>query len=101
MTKEDEAAQAAGDALEQALLKATRSVELELARIVKRGEDDLDRLAGRIAETLARLAIDGAIGAVLEGSAHVANETRDGAAGSINQLATAISRAARRGARFT
>lgn len=101
MTKEDEAAQAAGDALEQALMKATRSVELELDRIVKRGEDDLDRLAGRIAETLARLAIDRAIGAVLEGSTPVANETWDGAAGSINQLAVAIARAARRGARFT
>lgn len=101
MMKDNEAAQAAGEAMEQALLKATRSIELELARIIKRGEDDLDRLAGRITETLARLAIDGAIGAVLEGSAPVTNEARDGATGSINQLAAAIARAARRGARFT
>lgn len=49
MAKDDEAAQLAGEALEQALLKATRSVETELARILKRGEDDLERLAGRIA----------------------------------------------------
>ena len=44
---------------------------------------------------LARLAIDGAIGAVLEGSAPVTNEARDSATGSINQLAAAIARAAR------
>ena len=101
MTKDNEAAQAAGEAMEQALLNATRSIELELARIIRRVEDDLDRLAGRITETLARLAIDGAIGAVLEGSAPVTNEARDSATGSINQLAAAIARAARRGTRFT
>lgn len=100
MTKEDEAAQAAGDALEQALLKATRVVELELARIVKSGEDDLDRLANRIAETLARLAVDGAIGAVFDGAPASAS-SGDSAHGSINQVAALVARAARRGARFT
>ncbi len=54
--EQDDAAKAAGDALERALLKATQSVERELVRIVKTGEDDLDRLGRRIAETLAQLA---------------------------------------------
>ncbi len=98
---EDEAAKAAGDALEQALLKATRVVELELARIVKAGEDDLDRLARRIAETLARMAIDGAMGPALDGQAPAANSGSSGVQGSINQVAAAIARAARRGARFS
>lgn len=98
-TRETEAAKAAGDALEQALLKATQSVERELARIVKTGEDDLDRLARRIAETLARLAIDGLIGDA-SGTGAGAPQS-DGAAGSLNQIATALARAARRGARFT
>lgn len=100
MTKEDEAAQAAGDALEQVLLRATRVVELELARIVKSGEDDLDRLANRIAETLARLAVDGAMRSVFE-NAPQAPTGNDGLHGSINQVATLVTRAARRGARFT
>lgn len=100
MTKEDEAAQAAGDALEQALMKATRAVELELARIVKSGEDDLDRLANRITETLARLAIDGAMGTVFD-RAPVSANADEGAHGSINQVAALVARAARRGVRFT
>lgn len=100
MTKEDEAALAAGDALEQALLKATRVVELELARIVKNGEDDLDRLANRIAETLARLAVDGAMEAVFD-RAPASASTNESALGSINQVAALVTRAARRGARFT
>ena len=100
MTKDDEAAQAAGDALEQALLKAARVVELELARIVKSGEDDFDRLANRIAETLARLAVDGAMGAFFD-HGPVSASTGEGAHGSINQVAALVARAARRGARFT
>ena len=97
MTKDDDAAQIAGEALEQALLKATRSVEAELARILKRGEDDLERLADRIAETLARLAVEGVMGA---GSIPVAPDDRQGSEPSVNQLATAVVRAARRGGRF-
>lgn len=95
--EENEAAQAAGDALEAALLKATRTVERELSRIVKAGEDDLDRLARRIAETLAQLALDGLLGEVGERSRPAA----DAGASSINQIAGALARAARRGSRFT
>lgn len=100
MTKDEEAAQVAGEALEQALLKATRSVEAELTRIVKRGEDDLEQLAGRIAETLARLAVEGMISA---GSVPVEPMMVDDQRGnepSLNQIATALVRAARRGGRF-
>lgn len=97
MIKDDEAAQIAGEALEQALLKATRSVEAELARILKRGEDDLERLAGRIAETLARLAVEGVMGV---GSMPTATDNRQGGEPSPNDIATAFVRAARRGGRF-
>lgn len=40
-----ETAQRAAEAMEQALLKATQSVERELARIMRGGEEDLDRMA--------------------------------------------------------
>lgn len=100
MTKDDEAAQAAGDALEQALLKATRSVEAELTRILKRGEDNLGRLAGRIAETLARLAVEGVMGVGSGAADPAAVDERQGSEPSLNQIATALVRAARRGGRF-
>lgn len=93
----DEAARAAGDALEAALLKATQTVERELARIVKSGEDDLDRLARRIAETLAQLALDGLLGGSVEG----ARPAEDAGATSVNQIAGVLAKAARRGMRFT
>ncbi len=93
----DEAARAAGDALEAALLKATQTVERELARIVKSGEDDLDRLARRIAETLAQLALDG----LLSGSAEASRPAADSGVSSVNQIAGALAKAARRGMRFT
>lgn len=48
--EQEDAAKAGGDALEPALMKATQSVERELARIVKTGEDDLDRLGFAFAE---------------------------------------------------
>jgi phage-related minor tail protein len=99
MNEQDNAAKAAGDTLEQALLKATQSVERELARIVKTGEDDLDRLARKIAETLAQLALDGALGGLDGGGAREAGTT--GGASSFNQIATALAKAARRGGRFT
>ena len=98
MADQDEAAKAAGDALEAALLKATQTVERELARIVRTGEDDLDRLARKIAETLAQLAIDGVIGSVTGG----AGEARtDSGPSSLNGIAAALAKAARRGSRFT
>ena len=97
MADQDEAAKSAGDALEAALMKATQTVERELARIVRTGEDDLDRLARKIAETLAQLAIDGVIGSVMGG-----DETKaDGGPSSVNGLAAALAKAARRGSRFT
>ncbi len=96
--KEAEAAKAAGDALELALLRATQTVERELARTVKTGEDDLDRLARRIAETLAQLAIDGVMGSVFGGEP---SSPAERGAGSLNAIATALAKAARRGTRFT
>jgi hypothetical protein len=92
----DDAARAAGDALEAALLKATQTVERELTRIVRTGEDDLDRLARRIAETLAQLALDGVLG----GSEAPRTGADDGFS-SLNQIAGALAKAARRGSRFT
>lgn len=100
MTKDDEGAQIAGEALEQALLKATRAVETELARILKRGEDDLERLAGRIAETLARLAVEGVMGAGSGAVDPAIVDDQRGSEPSLNQMATAFVRAARRGGRF-
>lgn len=97
MADQDEAAKAAGDALEAALMKATQTVERELARIVRTGEDDLDRLARKIAETLAQLAIDGVIGSVMGGGEPKA----DAGPASVNGLAAALAKAARRGSRFT
>jgi hypothetical protein len=66
--EQDEAARAARDALEAVLPKATQTVERELMRIVKSGDDDLDRLARRIAETLAQLALYGLPGGYIERS---------------------------------
>lgn len=97
MADQDEAAKAAGDALERALLKATQTVERELARIVKSGEDDLDRLARKIAETLAQLALDGVLG----GLGGASEAPRESGMSSFNQIAAALAKAARRGARFT
>ena len=97
MADQDEAAKSAGDALEAALMKATQTVERELARIVRTGEDDLDRLARKIAETLAQLAIDGVIGSVMG----VGETKADSGPSSLNGVAAALAKAARRGSRFT
>jgi len=72
-------------------------VELELARIVKSGEDDLDRLVRRFADALAKVVIEGAFGAI-SGDASAAAPSGPG---SVNQIADAIAKAARRGMRFT
>lgn len=98
--EQEDAAKAAGDALERALMKATQSVERELARIVRTGEEDLDRLGRKIAETLAQLALDGVLGG-LGGGATPEAPANGGGVSSLNQVATALAKAARRGARFT
>jgi hypothetical protein len=94
MDELEEQARVAGEMLERSLMKAVSSVESELARVVRTGEADLDRLARKVAETLAQLAVDSALGG---GGVRPAGET----AGSLNGVAAAIARAARRGARFT
>jgi hypothetical protein len=99
MNDENEQALAAGEALERALLSAAQSVERELARIVKTGEEDLDRLARKIAETLAQLALDGVMNTVIGDPA--APTRSDPGLSSINGIAAALAKAARRGARFT
>lgn len=96
----EDAARAAGDALEAALMRATQAVERELARIVKTGEDDLDRLARKIAETLAQLAIDGVIGSTLEDRGGDRKTLLSGPA-PLNGIAAALARVVQRGGRFT
>jgi len=92
-----ETAQRAAEAMEQALLKATQSVERELARILRGGEEDLDRMARRFFERIVELALesvlDGAFGASSGGAG-------DADRNSMNQATAAIARAAWRGARF-
>ena len=92
MNEDDEAAEAAGAALEAALLRATRSLENELARILRTSEADFERLARNIAETLARLAIEGGTPSPALG---------DGASASLNDIAAQVARVAIRGSRFT
>ena len=92
----DDAAPRAAEAMEQALLKATQRIESELARIVRTGEDDLDRMARRFFQRFAELALEGVLDNALGGGA----ATPDAPTSSINQAAAAIARAARRGARF-
>jgi hypothetical protein len=93
MNDDEQAAEAAGAALEAALLKATRSLESELSRILRTSESDLQRLALNLAETLARLAISQQPGA---GAA-----SPEAQATSFNEIAAAVARAAMRGSRFT
>ncbi len=92
----DNTAARAAEAMEQALLKATQSVERELARILRGGEEDLDRIAQRFFERFAELALD----SVLEGAFGAPAGAGDAERKSMNQAAAAIARAARRGARF-
>jgi uncharacterized heparinase superfamily protein len=87
--EQDEVARAARDALEAALLKATQTVGRELTRIVKSGNDALDRLAPRIAETLAQLALDGLLGSYIERS----TPASDTGASSMNRVAGSVGEA--------
>ncbi|RYG30521.1 MAG: hypothetical protein EON93_14655 [Burkholderiales bacterium] len=96
MDKDDAALLAKAAVFEEAMLKSARAIELELERVMKRGEDQLERLASRIAEVLAGLAVDGVLNAVLGGG----EQPVDAAAGSANQTAALIARAVRRGTRF-
>jgi hypothetical protein len=98
MTKEENA-EAAGQLFETALLKAAQSLERELTRIVRTGEEDIERLARRLADVLASAAIDHAVAAVF-GEAQSDPSITEGALGSTNQIAAAVARAAVRGARF-
>lgn len=88
-----ERSRAAAEMLERSLLKAVGAVETELARVMRTGEMDIERLAGLVVEIVARLGAAGVSG----GGAPAPAETQ----GSLNQIATAIARAVRRGARFS
>ena len=92
-----EAGRIASEALERSLMKAVGAVEAELARVVRAGEADIARLAGSIVEILTKISATQ--------SAGPANAVDSGgavdAALSLNQIAAAVARAARRGARFT
>jgi hypothetical protein len=105
-------ARAAGEALEQAFAKAGRTIRGELQHLAKTGEADLDRLSRAIVETLAKLAVERLTGGTGSGASEGAapvNVTMNfsgGASGgdavaSSNQIAAAVARAVRRGARFT
>ena len=87
-----ERSRAAAEMLERSLLKAVGAVETELARVVRTGETDIERLAGLVVEIVAKLSAAAPSGAPDVGS---------DAQGSLNQIATAIARAVRRGARFS
>ncbi len=97
MDNDDEALLAKAAMFEDAMLKSARAIEVELERVMKRGEDQLERLASRIAEVLARVAVDGTLDAVLGGGEQ---SLSDAGSGSANQTASLIARAVRRGARF-
>ncbi|HVY88251.1 MAG TPA: hypothetical protein VG942_05240 [Hyphomonadaceae bacterium] len=94
--EEDDAVSAAGNALEKSLMRAVSSVEAELERVMRKGQDDADRLVATIVEGLARVALDGALGATGNRDDHSEEFT-----GSLNQVAAVIAQAVRRGARFT
>ena len=96
MDRNDEALLVKAAVFEDAMLKSARAIELELDRVIKRGEDQLERLASRIAEVLAGVAIDGAVNAVLGGREQSSADT----GGSANQTAAMIARAVSRGSRF-
>jgi hypothetical protein len=85
----------AAEMLERSLLGAVGRVETELARVVRTGEADLGRLAGLVVEIVAKLATTNVAGGVGAGAGE------ENAAGSLNDVATAIARAVRRGARFS
>ena len=84
----------AAEMLEQSLMKALGNVEAELARVVRTGEADLERLAALFIETIARLANTGGAG-----GNGIGREAGDAA--SANQVAATIARAVLRGARFS
>jgi hypothetical protein len=96
MDRDDEALLAKAAVFEGAMLKSARAIELELERVMKRGEDQLERLAARIAEVLARVALDGALDAVLGNR----EQSLDVDGGAANQTAALIARAVQRGSRF-
>lgn len=100
-------ARAAADEIERAFARAGRVISSEMTSFAKSGEADLDRLARKLVETLAQLAVRSAFGA--EGALSPVNLVMHVAPGaqaadvvsSANQIAAAAARAVRRGARFT
>lgn len=91
-----ERVQATADVLERRLLKAVGAADAELARVIRNSEAEFERLTRRIAATLAELAVE----SVFRGWTGGAPSGETGAAPSPNGIAKAITRAARRGARF-
>lgn len=100
-------AKAAGEALEQAFAKAGRSIRGELEQLARSGEADLDRLAAKLVETLAQVAVRQAFGGSEQaGPVNVTMNVAGSAGasdvmGSGNQIAAMVARAVRKGARFT
>jgi hypothetical protein len=90
----EERSRVAAEMLERSLLRALGNVEAELARVVRTGEADLERLAVLFIETLAKLAD-------ASGSGGDGGTSDPRAGGSANQIATTIARMVRRGARFS
>jgi len=100
-------AKAAGEALEQAFAKAGRSIRSELEQLARSGEADLDRLAAKLVETLAQLAVRQVFGgSERAGPVNVTmnvagNAGASDVVGSGNQIAAMVARAVRKGARFS
>lgn len=101
-------ARAAAEQMQAEFAQAGRAVRSELEQLAKTGEADLDRLAKKLLETLAQLAVRQAFGGA-DGGGSPVNVVMNVAAGagasdvvsSANQIAAAAARAVRRGARFT
>jgi hypothetical protein len=89
-----ERAQATADMVERKLMRAVGAAETELARVIRMGEADMERLAVLFIEITAKLANTGA-----SGVGDAANEA--GVPLSGNQVAVAIARAMLRGSRFS
>ncbi len=97
-------ARVAAEQVEAAFAKVGRAIRGEVTSLVKTGEADLDRLARKLVETLAQLAVKSVFGEV--SPVNVVMNVPQGAQASdilssANQIAGAAARAVRRGVRFT
>lgn len=103
-------ARTAGEALQASFARAASAIRAELSQLAKSGEADLERLGRAMAETLARLALNqlagqrgggGEAGGPVNVTMNFSGSASNADAASSNQIAAAVARAVRRGARFS